>query len=90
MNAEDGTCKTIPGGPWPSPLLALRGMQMASDKNKRRGEEIRRRRIDLLSSITLNLLTERRNGETRLNTIDILKVRELYDLKLQGSRWPHN
>ncbi|KAJ6955862.1 hypothetical protein NC652_007080 [Populus alba x Populus x berolinensis] len=106
MNAEDATCKTTPGGPWLSSLLALRGMQMASDKNKRRGEEIRRRRIDLLSSITLNLLTERRNGETRLNTsdwtmghikylwdllgVDILKVREFYDLKLQGSRWPHN
>lgn len=70
MNAEDATCKAIPRGPWLSSLLALRGMQMASAKNKRRGEKIRRRRIDLLNSITLNLLTERRNGETRLNKSD--------------------
>ena len=81
MNAEDATCKTTPGGPWLSSLLALRGMQMASDKNKRRGEEIRRR-IDLLSSITLNLLTERRNGETRLNKSDwtMGHIKYLWDL----------
>lgn len=82
MNAEDATCKIIPGGPWLSSLLALRGMQMASAKSKREGEKIRRRRIDLLSSITLNLLTERRNGETRLNKSDwtMGHIKYLWDL----------
>jgi hypothetical protein len=55
---------------------------MASAKSKREGEKIRRRRIDLLSSITLNLLTERRNGETRLNKSDwtMGHIKYLWDL----------